>query len=292
MTEITMDTFTVQNLTDLAISWLVVHGLAIIFILAGAMIINKFGGVVVERFIRRVVPPSTSEQSTGAEKKREDTLIRILLSTLKIAVWIISSLMILSELGINIGPIIAAAGVVGLALGFGGQYLIKDLIAGFFIILENQYRIGDVVCCDDTCGSVEDISLRATIMRDLDGVVHHVPHGSVARVSNMTKTFSRVNMNIGVSYSVDLDKVIAVINKTGEELAGSEEWKDKILKPMAFSRVDDFADSAVMLKILGDTVPLEQWAVAGEFRKQLKMAFDKNGIEIPFPQMVVHTAGK
>jgi small conductance mechanosensitive channel len=284
--------FSLDNISDLVFSWFLSHGLAIIFILVAALIINRFSGVLVERFIRKMVPPSADLNSTGAERKREDTLIRILLSTLRIVVWIIAVLTILSEIGINIGPIIAAAGVVGLALGFGGQYLIKDLITGFFIILENQYRIGDIVCFDNTCGLVEDISLRATIMRDLDGVVHHVPHGSIVRVSNMSKKFARVNLDIGVSYSADLKKVIKVVNETGEALAKDKEWKDKILMPMAFARVNDFADSAIVVKILGETVPLEQWAVAGEFRMRLKLAFDKAGIEIPFPQMVVHTSTK
>jgi small conductance mechanosensitive channel len=284
--------FSLENFSSLILEWFLNHGLAIIFILVAALVINRFSGVLVERFIRRMVPPSEHLHSTGAERKREDTLIRILLGTLRIVVWIIAILTILSEIGINIGPIIAAAGVVGLALGFGGQYLIKDLITGFFIILENQYRIGDVVCFDGTCGLVEDISLRATIMRDLDGVVHHVPHGSIIRVSNMAKKFARVNLDIGVSYSADLAQVIKVVNETGEALANDAEWKDKILKPMSFARVEDFADSAVIVKILGETVPLEQWAVAGEFRMRLKLAFDAALIEIPFPQMVVHTSTK
>jgi small conductance mechanosensitive channel len=284
--------FSLENFSSLVFGWFLNHGLAIIFILVAALVINRFSGVLVERFIRRMVPPSEHLHSTGAERKREDTLIRILLGTLRIVVWIIAILTILSEIGINIGPIIAAAGVVGLALGFGGQYLIKDLITGFFIILENQYRTGDVVCFDGTCGLVEDISLRATIMRDLDGVVHHVPHGSIIRVSNMAKKFARVNLDIGVSYSADLAQVIKVVNETGEALANDAEWKDKILKPMSFARVEDFADSAVIVKILGETVPLEQWAVAGEFRMRLKLAFDAALIEIPFPQMVVHTSTK
>lgn len=285
-------TFLPENISGLIFDWFLSHGLAIIFVLIAALLINHFSAALVERLIRRMVPPSEHMHSAGAERKREDTLIRILLGTLRIVVWIIAILTILSEIGINIGPIIAAAGVVGLALGFGGQYLIKDLITGFFIILENQYRIGDVVCFDETCGLVEDISLRATIMRDLDGVVHHVPHGSIIRVSNLTKKFARVNLDIGVSYNADLKQVIEVVNETGEDLANDEEWKDKILKPMKFERVNDFADSAVVVKILGETVPLEQWAVAGEFRMRLKIAFDKAGIEIPFPQRVVHTVAK
>jgi small conductance mechanosensitive channel len=271
------------------VNWIMTHGVVIGLIVVGALAVNRFSGVVVERFIRKIVPPSQHQQSTGAERKREDTLIRIVMGTLRILVWILSTLMILSEVGINIGPLIAAAGVAGLAFGFGGQYLIKDLISGFFIILENQYRIGDVVCFDGTCGLVEDISLRSTILRDLDGVVHHVPHGSVGRVANMAKKFARVNIDLGVAYEADLEQVIMVINETGKGMAEDEFWKEKILKPIEFTRVEDFADSAVMIKVLGETLPLEQWAVAGEFRKRIKIAFDKAGIEIPFPQRVIRT---
>jgi small conductance mechanosensitive channel len=285
MTDLTQ----ITDIYNLLISWSLNHGFKIVLILVVAYIVNKFSDIFIERFIRRIVPSNKYGGSELAERKREDTLIRIILAALRVFVWIIVGLMILSEVGVNIGPLIAAAGVVGIAFGFGGQYLIKDLISGFFIILENQYRIGDVVCFDDTCGLVEDITLRASILRDLDGVVHHVPHGTINRVSNMAKQFARVNINLGVSYDADLEKVIAVINQVGKEMAEDDVWKADIIKPIAFERVDDFADSAVMVKVLGDTAPIRQWAVAGEFRKRIKIAFDKEGIEIPFPQRVVHT---
>jgi small-conductance mechanosensitive channel len=198
--------------------------------------------------------------------------------------------MILQEAGIKIGPILAGAGIVGLAFGFGGQYLIKDIITGLFIILENQYRIGDVINVDTIGGLVEDISLRKTILRDLDGTVHHIPHGEIKTVSNLSKGYARVNLDIGVSYSSDLEHVIKVINRTGKELAEDPLFKDLIIKPPQFLRVDDFADSAVIVKILGDTNPLKQWEVTGELRKRIKIAFDKEGIEIPFPQRVIHQA--
>ena len=125
-------------------------------------------------------------------------------------------------------------------------------------------------------------------MRDLDGTVHHIPHGEMKKISNLSKNYARVNLNMGVSYNADLEKVIEVVNKVGNDLAEDQDWKDFIIKAPQFLRVDDFADSAVMIKILGDTEPLKQWEVTGELRKRLKIAFDKEGIEIPFPQMVVH----
>jgi len=156
--------------------------------------------------------------------------------------------------------------------------------------MENQYRIGDVVCFNKTCGLVEDISLRMTTLRDLDGTVHHVPHGEIKTVSNLSKTFARVNLDIGVSYSSNLEHVISVVNKVGQELTEDATWKDQITKSPQFLRVDDFADSAIIIKILGETKPLKQWGVTGELRKRIKIAFDKEGIEIPFPQRVIRQA--
>ncbi|MBI2607691.1 MAG: mechanosensitive ion channel family protein [Candidatus Doudnabacteria bacterium] len=277
----------VQNITP----WLLDHGVVILIVIVVAWILHATAGNVIERAIRRLIVPDQF-LNKESEKKREDTLIAISRGAVGTLVWVIASLMILQELEIEIGPILAAAGVAGLAFGFGGQYLIRDLIAGLFMILENQYRVGDVVCFDGTCGLVEGISLRMTTLRDLDGTVHHIPNGAINKVSNLTKDYARVNLNIGVSYASDLEHVIKVVNRVGHELAKDPAWKDKIIKPPQFLRVDDFADSAIMIKILGDTQPIKQWDVTGELRKRLKIAFDKEGIEIPFPQRTIHTAGK
>lgn len=254
-------------------------------------ILAQYGMIfLVSKIIRRLVRQGGF--SKEAEVKRENTLIRVMGGTLIIIIWVIVFLTILSEAGFAIGPLLAAAGVAGIAVGFGGQYLIRDIISGIFIILENQYRTGDIVCFDATCGLVEDMTLRMTTLRDLDGTVHHVPHGEVKKVSNLTKYYSRVNLNIGVSYETDLEHVIGVINRVGNELAEDPEWKEAIITPPQFLRVDDFANSAVILKILGDTQPIRQWDVTGELRKRLKIAFDKEGIVIPFPQVVVTTNNK
>lgn len=259
----------------------------IIGILLVAFIIQRSSKFFIERLIRKVIV-SDNTLSIESEKKREDTLIRIINGTLGIAIVVLAGLMILQEIGIAVGPILAAAGIVGLAFGFGGQYLIRDIISGLFIILENQYRVKDVVCFDGTCGLVEDISLRMTTLRDLDGTVHHIPHGEIKRVSNLTKQYSRVNLNIGVAYDSDLEKVIEVVNRVGKELSEDDKWKELIITAPQFLRVDDFADSAIIIKILGDTQPIKQWEVTGELRKRLKFAFDKEGIVIPLPQRVIH----
>jgi len=275
----------VENVTP----WLLDHGIKIFIIIIVAQLIRRFGRIFIEKLIRKIVI-SDHFLNKKAEKKREDTLIRIFSGSISILIWILAFMMVLQEVGFAIGPILAAAGIAGLAFGFGGQYLIRDLISGLFIIMENQYRVGDVVCFDSTCGLVEDISLRMTTLRDLDGIVHHVPHGEIKRVSNLSKYFARVNLNIGISYNSNLEQVISVVNKVGQELANDPSWKEFILKPPQFLRVDDFGDSAIIIKILGETKPLKQWDVTGELRKRIKIAFDREGIEIPFPQRVIHQA--
>lgn len=274
------------NNTDI-INWAMSHGIKILAILVVAYFTNLFLGIFIEKGIRKLVPPERF-LTPEAEKKREDTLIRVISGFSIILIWIIAGLMIMQEFGLAIGPFLATLGIIGVAIGFGGQYLIKDIISGLFIIIENQYRIGDVVCFNKICGAVEDISLRTTILRDLDGTVHHVPHGEIKITSNLSKGFARVNLNIGIAYNSNLEKVIEIVNKIGKELAEEPQWKNFIIKPPQFLRVDDFGDSAVIIKILGETKPLKQWDVTAELRKRIKIAFDKEGVEIPFPQRAIH----
>lgn len=277
--------------SDKVIPWLMSHGVKIVVIIVGAYLLNLVLGRVVDKAVRVSVKRDET-MSEEAERKREDTLIRIFNGALRVTLIVMVVLMVLQEIGIEIGPILAGAGIVGLAFGFGGQYLIKDVITGLFLILENQYRIGDVVNINGTGGLVQDISLRKTTLRDLDGTVHHIPHGAITMVSNQSKDFARVNIDMGVAYDTNLEKLIEVIDRTGAELAGDPAFKEFIISPPKFLRVNEFADSAVIVKILGETQPLKQWEVAGEYRKRLKIAFDREGIEIPFPQVVVHQAVK
>ncbi len=276
-----------QNINQQPWIWIFNHGWKVATILIGASIIYFSLKVFIRHLVQHAVQPSRLV-SAEAERKREETLIRVFTATMRIVLWSLAVMMMLSEVGIDIAPILAAAGVVGLAFGFGGQYLIRDIISGMFILLENQYRVGDVVCFGEVCGLVEDINLRLTILRDLDGTVHYVPNGEIKQASNLSKEFSRVNMNIGISYSSDLEKVIAVVDQVGQGMFEDPVWKEMMLSAPKFLRVEDFADSAMIIKILGDTKPIKQWDVAGELRKRLKIAFDKNGIEIPFPQRVIH----
>jgi len=267
--------------------WIVEHSwrIALIVVLSIAAI------VVVGRFVPRLIDKSVARRSGESQeevKKRAKTLSRVLVSVGKVVVFFIATFMVLSELGVDIAPILVGVGVVGVAIGFGAQSLIKDLIAGLFIILESQYRVGDVVRISDVSGLVEDINLRRTVLRDLDGAVHVVPNGEIRVASNFTKEWSRVNLNVSVGYREDLDHVISVINRVGKELAEDPQWGPLILKAPQVLRVDDLASSGVGIKILGDTKPIRQWDVMGELRKRLKKAFDEEGIEIPWPHTKVY----
>ena len=281
-----------QNFTSNLVSWFFIHGIKIIVILIATLIVNRVGKIFIERTVRKLVKPEKGTRDRKAEQKRADTLIHIFNSIFTIIIWIAAFFAIVGEFGINIQGLLVGAGVVGVALGFGAQYIIRDFLAGIFVILENQYRVGDVVCLNKTCGLVQDVTLRKTVLRDLDGVEHHVPNGEIKTASNLSKEFARVNLNLGIAYSSDLEKVIEVVNKVGKELAEDPKWKEDILKSPQFERVDGFGDSAIIIKILGETEPLRQWAVTGELRKRLKIAFDKENIEIPFPQMSVWPRGK
>jgi small-conductance mechanosensitive channel len=280
---------TIINWSEAIVPWLTTHGVKIIVIAVAAWLLDIILSRIIIKAVRIAVVADTN-LPPEAEKKREDTLIRIFNGVLRIAVLIIALMMILQEAGLKIGPLLAGAGIVGLAFGFGGQYLIKDIINGLFIIIENQYRIGDVVNIDGTGGSVEDISLRLTTLRDLDGTMHYIPNGDIKRVANLSKKFARINLDIGIAYNSNLEHVIEVINRTGAEMAEDPAYSDFIISPPKFLRVNDFADSAIIVKILGETKPLKQWELTGELRKRLKIAFDKEKIEIPFPQVVVHKA--
>lgn len=279
----------INEYSELIIPWLLTSGIKIIFIISIAFFLNKILTRFIERAVRIAVRPD-KYSSKEAEEKRENTLIQIFSTSSKIAILCITALMVLGEFGIEIGPILAAAGIVGLAFGFGGQYLIRDIISGLFIILENQYRVGDVVDLDLASGKVEQISLRKTTLRDIDGTVHHIPHGEIKKVSNLSNEFSRININIGVAYSSNIERVIVIINQIGNDLANDPEWKNYIIQAPQFLRIDEFADSSIVIKILGEALPDKKWDITGELRKRIKITFDKEGIEIPFPQLVIHKA--
>jgi len=273
------------------IGWLAGHGPRILLILALLFLADQL--------LRRLVPPAVrvavARQMAGKPEEeisqRADTLIHIFQRTGWTVALALAILTILPELGINVTALLAGLGIGGIALGFGAQSLVRDIIHGIFILAENQYSKGDVVRVAGVAGLVEEVGLRRTVLRDLDGIVHYIPNGEIRIASNFTKEWSRVNMNVSVAYGEDLDRVIEVINRVGQELAQDPEWGPLILKPPQVLRVDAFEESGIAIKILGDTVPIRQWDVMGELRRRLKAAFDAEGIEIPFPHRVLVTRG-
>lgn len=216
------------------------------------------------------------------------TLKSVLKIVARITLLGVAFMLILGEFGIEIGPLLATAGVVGLAVGFGAQELVKDLISGFFILLEDQIRVGDIVDLDGRSGVVEKINLRTIVLRDFAAAVHYVRNGNIQVVKNLTKDYSAYVFDIGISYNSDADQAMAVAKQVGEDLQADPLFKHRIYEALEIFGVDQFADSAVIIKARIKTAPLEQWNVGREFNRRLKLAFDKNGIEIPYPYRTVY----
>jgi moderate conductance mechanosensitive channel len=242
--------------------------------------------------VRHIIDHRTAEAGADAMpplelERRITTVGRLLIRIAGGVIGIIAVLMVLNLAGIDIGPAIAGLGVVGIAVGFGAQTLVRDWLAGIFIVLENQYSQGDVVRIAGVDGVVEDFSLRRTTLRDLDGTVHTVPNGQILVASNMTRLWARVNLDVGVAYDTNIDRATELIDAVGVELQSDPEWGPRLFEPPKVVRVNALADSAVTLKVLGQVHAAQQWAVAGELRKRILAAFARSGIEIPFPHRVI-----
>jgi small-conductance mechanosensitive channel len=267
------------------LQWVIVNGFRI-----GVVIVIAYILVRLVRVLSSKMPEKLSEREvlTEERKKRVDTLASIIQHTLTIVIMVLAGIIILGQVGINVGPILAGAGVLGLAVGFGAQNLVKDVITGFFILLENRMNVGDVIQAAGVAGLVESINLRTTILRDLEGKVHIIPNGEISVVTNLTKGWSRCVLDIGVAYKEDTDHVCEVLKKVGDDLFEEPEFREVILEPLEVLGVDAFADSQVTIKVMFKTKPIKQWMVAREFRRRVKKAFDAEGIEIPFPHMTVY----
>ncbi len=231
--------------------------------------------------------PSTLDVGAVEREKRIRTVQSLAVRIGAVVIVIVITLMILSVFGIQIAPALAGLGVVGIAVGLGAQTLVKDWLAGIFILTENQFSRGDIVKIGGVAGVVEEFSLRRTVLRDLDGIVHTVPNGSISVASNLTRLWANVNLNVQISYESDLDAAVEVLDRLGEELAGDETWGPKILEAPRVLRVDELADSGVTLKILGKVRPAEQWGVAGELRRRILARFGQARIEIPYPHRTI-----
>lgn len=267
------------------VDWAVASGPKVVLILVLMLIGVKLSSVVGGRIFAVI---GRRRKMDEEYKKRADTLSGVIAYLLSVTIIAVAVLMIMTELDIQIGPILAAAGVLGLAVGFGAQHLVQDLISGFFILLDDQIRVGDVVQIADKGGLVEKLNLRMTVLRDLAGNVHYVRNGQIGVVTNMTKEYSRYVFDIGVAYREDVDEVVKVVKQVDEELRNDPEFGKDILEPIEILGLDQFADSAVIIKARTKTKPIRQWAVGREFNRRLKKKFDELDIEIPFPHVTLY----
>lgn len=251
------------------------------------MIVREFIGRVIKRVVKKHKYNSIKE-----EKQREDTLIGILARLLTVIIYVTAIVVILYILGINLLALLTAIGAAGLFLGFGAQAAIRNYIAGFFILLENQYRVDDIITVyangANVSGVVEGVTMRVTRLRDLDGNLIIVQNGDTSPVTNMSLSWANVNVDVGIGYDDDLDLAIAIMNKVGKEQAKDPEFAKNIVEPIEFFRVERFGDNAIILKAIGKVHPATQWATAGDFRYRIKKAFDEAHIDIPLPQVVVN----
>lgn len=264
-------------------------GLRVVFILLIAWFSRSLLTRVLATLKNRLYDRSQAAHESQTESaKRVETLILLVRQGAMLVLWLIVGLVILKEVGVEIGPILASAGIVGLAVGFGGQNLVRDVISGFFIILENQIRVGDVAIINGTGGLVEEINFRTILLRDLGGVVHIFPNGAITTLSNLTKEWSAYVFDIGVAYKENTDEVVAILQEVGRTLK-----QDPVLGPMILEEpeifgVDKLGNSAVVIKGRIKTVPIQQWSVGREFLRRVKLAFDAKGIEIPFPHQTIY----
>jgi len=270
------------------INWLGPQGIRVLAIVIVAITLYFLLRHFTSLLIKRHVSLQMKKQAKGEVQKRVTTLSSVSVTAGTAIIVIIAILTILPEFGVNITATLAGIGIIGIAVGFGAQSLIKDLLAGIFILLEDQYRVGDVAKIAGIGGLVEKIELRRTVLRDLDGIVHSIPNGEIKVASNFTKGYSRVNLNVSVAYGEDLDHVIEIINRVCKEMAEDPKWSADFLSTPKVLRIDNLGNSGIDIKILGDTKPIRQWDVMGELRLRIKRTFDKEGIEIPWPHTKVY----
>lgn len=274
------------------VAW-AVHALpAVLLILVLALVLLK----VLNTLCRRVEVSLMRRGRSGDVKtvreieKRSETLLGIFRTTGKVVIWVMVAMLVLVQLGVNIAPLVAGAGIAGLAVGFGAQELVRDVISGFFMLLENHIRLGDVVAVNGTGGVVEHVGLRTVTLRDESGVVHVFQNGKICSLANMTKEWSAMVFNVGVASKEDVDHVMRVMRDVARELQDDRRYRASILEPLEVLGVESFDDRAVVVRALIKTQPIEQWQVGREYRRRLKKAFDAHGIEMPTPHRTIHWA--
>jgi small conductance mechanosensitive channel len=265
--------------------WLTTNGARLLLLVLLAFAANRFAASVIRRAELEI--SEGSDQQAAERRKRAQTLGATARRFFSILIWSAAGLMALRELDVDITPVLTGAGIIGLAVGFGAQTLVKDIISGLFLIAEDQVRIGDVVQINGIGGAVQEINLRTIVLRDLEGVVHAISNGEIRTLANRSKDFSYYVIDIGVDYDDDTDKIVEVVRATARELMEDPMFAASILEPIEVLGVDAFAPSEVTLRFRIKTLPLKQWDVGRELRRRIKKAFDSRGIRIPVPQMQV-----
>jgi small conductance mechanosensitive channel len=269
--------------------WAAVTGLRI-----AALLLLAF---VLVRIVSTVIVRAERDMSVGTgldaleRRKRAQTIASVVRRALGALIWATAILVVLRELDVDITPVLTGAGIVGLAIGFGAQTLVRDVISGFFLIVEDQVRVGDVAMVNGTSGLVEQINLRTIVLRDFEGTVHVFPNGEIKTLANRTKDFSYYVIDLGIDYDEDVDRVMTLVRQAGDELQQDEAFGPSILAPVEVVGVDDFKDSAVTLRFRIKTIPLKQWEVGRELRRRVKKVLDREGVRIPFPRLDVHLTG-
>ncbi len=278
---------TIESIGPL-MEWILFPLFRIILIIIGAWALTRMVKPAMERIEPLIVKARHEDEAKGEAEKRAKTLTQIVRHITRVAIGIVAIITVLGQLGLQIGPIVASVGIVGLAVGFGAPSLVKAVISGFFLLLENHYRVGDVVRTAGVGGRVESVTLRVTTLRDLHGRVHVIPNGQIDTLTNFTKHWSRAVLDINVAYKEDVDEVMTVLEEVAEELQQDKDFKDLIMEPLNILGVEDFSDSAVVIRMFFKTQPFKQWDVAREFRRRVKKTFDDKGIEIPFPHRTIY----
>ena len=272
------------HLNELA-SWSYAKGLPVLATIVLCYALVRITALLVTRFEHELNLGTSLDALERAKRAR--TLGSVINKVVTIALSGVALLMVLTAIGLNIAPVLTGAGILGLAVGFGAQTLVRDVISGFFLILEDQVRVGDVAAINGTAGLVEAINLRTIVLRDGEGTVHVFPNGSITTLANRSKDFSYYVIDLGISYREDPDRVAAVLRKIGEDMQADPAFGPWILEPVEILGVDAFRDWSVVLKMRIKTVPLKQWDVGREFRKRLRRRFEEESIEIPFPERVL-----
>lgn len=264
--------------------------LQILLTILVAMMAQVVAKRVIAFFVHRALR-ANKYLSKVDRQKQTNTLIGVLGTTAALIIYVIAVIVILSLLRVNLATLATGAGLFGVIFGFGAQSVIKDFVTGMFIIGENQYRVGDIIKMQvagvEIAGEVEDLTIRITRLRDLDGNLHIISNGTAEVVTNLSYKYANVNVDIQVLYATDVDTLEGIINGVGSALADDEQWRKVIFEPIQFLRVDDFTDAGMRIKSLGKVLPAEQWAVAGEFRRRLKKAFEREGIKIAYPRIAI-----